>query len=198
MSVADKEAAQQRYLRARARHRLMTRLGLVAIFISGLVLSGLMYFETTALAPGRAALVVRFGELRHVVVDAGRVWRIPILDKVVQIDLQPQPLPTVRQAVTGNDGGHVTVELRATWQVANPAGYWRSSMAKQETAARLIEAELIRVTQLAAQTLPSSVLVASDTRQALAQEVAARAMPALERVGLKLHDVRVTSVQAIR
>ena len=198
MSVADNEAAQQKYLRARARHRFMTRLGLLAIFISGLVFSGLMYFETTALAPGRAALVVRFGELRHVVTNAGHVWRIPILDKVVQVDLQPQPLPTIRQPVTGSDGGRMTVELRATWQVADPAGYWRSSMAKQETATRLIEAELIRVTQLAAQTLPSSVLMASDTRQALAQEVATQATSALERAGLKLHDVRVTSVQAIR
>lgn len=198
MSVAGKEAAEQKYLRARARHRFVTRLGLLAIFVSGLVLSGLMYFETTALAPGRAALVLRFGELRHVVSNAGHVWRIPILDKVVQVDLQPQPLPTIRQAVTGSDGGRVTVELRATWQVADPADYWRSSMARQDTAARLVEAELIRVTQLAAKTLPSSVLTASDTRQALAPEVATQATPALERAGLKLHDVRVTSVQAIR
>lgn len=198
MSVADKEAAQQKFLHARARHRFMTRLGLLAIFVSGLVLSGLMYFETTALAPGRAALIVRFGELRHVVVDAGHVWRIPILDKVVQVDLQPQPLPTIRQSVTGHDGGRVTIELRATWRVSDPAGYWRSSGAKAETAARLIEAEMIDATQLAAKTLPSTVLTASDTRQALAQEVAIQAAPALERAGLKLHDVRVTSVQAIR
>lgn len=198
MSVADKEEALQKYWRGRLRHRRMTRLGLLAIFVSGVVLSGLLYFETTALAPGRAALVVRLGELRHVIVDAGHVWRIPILDKVVQVDLQPQPLPTIRQAVTGSDGGRVTVELRATWQVADPAGYWRSSIAKQETAARLIEAEMIRATQLAAKTLPSITLVASDTRQALAQEVMAQAAPALERAGLKLHDVRVTSVQAIR
>jgi len=198
MSMAEKEEALQKYRRTRLRHRRMTRLGLLAIFISGLVLSGLMYFETTALAPGRAALVVRFGELRHVVTNAGHVWRIPILDKVVQIDLQPQPLPTIRQSVSGNDGGRATIELRATWQVADPAGYWRSSMAKQETAARLIEAELIRVTQLAAKTLPSAVLVGSDTKQALAQEVATQATLALESAGLKLHDVRVISVQAIR
>jgi len=198
MSVAEKEEALQKYRRTRLRHRRMTRLGLLAIFVSGLVLSGLMYFETTALAPGRAALILRFGELRHVVTNAGHVWRIPILDKVVQIDLQPQPLPTIRQAVTGSDGGRVTVELRATWQVADPAGYWRSSNAKPEAAARLIETEMIGATQLAARTLPSSVLIAPDTRQALAQEVATQATPALERAGLKLHDVRVTSVQAIR
>lgn len=198
MSVADKEEALQQYRRKRLRQRHMTRLGLLAIFVSGVVLSGLLYFETTALAPGRAALVVRFGALREVVVDAGHVWRVPILDKVVQVDLQPQPLPTIRQPVTSSDGGRLTVELRATWQVVDPAGYWRSSNAKPEAAARLVEAEMIRATQLAAKTLPANVLMASDTRQALAQEVATQATPALERAGLKLHDARVTSVQAIR
>lgn len=40
--------------------------------------------------------------------------------------------------------------------------------------------------------------MASDTRQRLALEVVAQTTPALERAGLKLQDVRVTSVQAIR
>ena len=198
MSVADKEAAQQKYVRARARHRFMTRLSLLTIFISGLVLSGLLYFQTTALAPGRTALVIRSGELRQVISNAGHVWRIPILDKVVQVDLQPQPLPTLRHAVTGSDGGRVMVEMRANWQVVSPADYWRLSMAKPEIAARQIEGDLLTALKAGAREFSTPALLQLETRRLLAQEAVARATPLLEPAGLELHEVHVIFAQAIR
>lgn len=187
--------AQQKVMRDRARRRLTTRLGLLAIFASGLVLAGLMYFETTALAPGRAALVTRFGQLQRVVANAGHVYRVPILDKIVQVDLQPQPMPTIRQPTTGSDGHRAIVELRAAWQVIDAAAYWNSTMAKSEVATRLAEAEIIAVLPDVASRL---VLAAAATRATLAQEIVAQTAPALERAGLKLHDVRVTSLQPLR
>jgi regulator of protease activity HflC (stomatin/prohibitin superfamily) len=194
MSLSE---TQQKQLRERARHRFKTRLGLLAIFISGLVLSGLLYFETTALAPGRAALVVRGGELRRVVVDAGRVWRIPVLDRIVLVDLRAQPLPTLRQTVAGT-GGRATVELHLSWQVADAAAYWRSTGARPELAARQIEGEVERALRAALAGQPVAGAWSGETRQRLAAAIEADAAPALKRAGLKLVELRVTSVQAIR
>jgi regulator of protease activity HflC (stomatin/prohibitin superfamily) len=185
-------------MKKRKRHRLMTRLGLLGLFLSGLGLAGLMYFETTALAPGRAALVIRGGELARVVKDAGHVYRIPILDRIVLIDLRPQPLPTIRHSIAGSDGARAMIELRATWQVVDAGAYWRVLTARPEIAARQIETEIERALRGVVAGLPMAAALGVQSREALAGAIEAEAAPALKRAGLKLGELRITSVQSIR
>ncbi|MGE0153214.1 MAG: SPFH domain-containing protein [Reyranellaceae bacterium] len=198
MSLAERALGPEEALRRRRRHRLATRLGLLAIFLSALVLSGLLYFETTALAPGRAALVIRGGELVRVAGDAGHVYRIPVLDRIVLVDLTPQPLPTLRQALAGSDGARAIVELQAGWQVVDAGAYWRAVAAKPALAGRLIETAIDRALRSAVAGQPLGAPVAIETRQALARTVAAGVADGLARAGLRLVDLRVTSVQTIR
>jgi regulator of protease activity HflC (stomatin/prohibitin superfamily) len=185
-------------MKKRKRHRLVTRLGLFGLFLSGMGLAGLMYFETTALAPGRAALVIRGGELARVVVDAGHVYRIPVLDRIVLIDLRPQPLPTIRHSIAGSDGARATIELRATWQVVDAGAYWRVVTARPEIASRQIETEIERALRGVVAGLPMAAPLGAQSREALAGAVEAEAAPALRRAGLKLGELRITSVQSIR
>lgn len=180
------------------RHRLMTRLGLLAVFLSGLLLAGLMYFETTALAPGRAGLVIRGGELKRVVTDAGHIYRIPVLDRILLIDLQPQPLPTIRFSAAGSDKVRAVVELQTNWQVADAGAYWRELSARPDLAAQLIEAELRSALKDAVAGTPMGSAWGAETRQALARALDAETAPKLRRAGLKLDQPRITSVQVIR
>jgi regulator of protease activity HflC (stomatin/prohibitin superfamily) len=198
MSTTDLTPAQEQALRKRQRQRLLTRLGLLGVFISGLVLAGVLYFETTALAPGRAALVLRGGALTRVVTDAGRVYRVPLLDRVVLVDLRPQPLPTTRYTIAGSDAVRATFELRATWQVVDAGAYWRTFEAKPELVARQIEAEIERALRKAVANAPVAVPWGAPTREALAAALQADIAPALKRAGLQLGELRITSVQTLR
>lgn len=198
MSTTGLSPAQERALRKRHRQRLLTRLGLLGIFVSGLVLAGVLYFETTALAPGRAALVLRGGMLVRVVTDAGRVYRIPLLDRIVLVDLRLQPLPTLRHTVTGSDGVRATFEMRATWQVVDAGAYWRSFEARPELVARQIEAEIDRALRKAVASAPVATSWGAPTRGALAAALQADIAPALMRAGLQLGELRITSVQTLR
>lgn len=198
MSTSDLTPAQEKALRKRQRQRLMTRLGLLGVFISGLVLAGVLYFETTALAPGRAALVLRGGALTRVVTDAGRVYRVPLLDRVVLVDLRPQPLPTIRYTIAGSDAVRATFELRATWQVIDAGAYWRTFEAKPELVARQIEAEIERALRKAVANGPVAAAWGAPTREALAAALQADIAPALKRAGLQLGELRITSVQTLR
>jgi regulator of protease activity HflC (stomatin/prohibitin superfamily) len=198
MSTSDLTPAQEKALRKRERQRLMTRLGLLGVFISGLVLAGVLYFETTALAPGRAALVLRGGALTRVVTDAGRVYRVPLLDRVVLVDLRPQPLPTIRYTIAGSDAVRATFELRATWQVIDAGAYWRTFEAKPELVARQIEAEIERALRKAVANAPVAAAWGAPTREALAAALQADIAPALKRAGLQLGELRITSVQTLR
>jgi regulator of protease activity HflC (stomatin/prohibitin superfamily) len=171
---------------------------LLGVFISGLVLAGVLYFETTALAPGRAALVLRGGTLTRVVSDAGRVYRIPLLDRIVLVDLRPQPLPTIRHTIAGSDKTRATFELRATWQVVDAGAYWRTFEAKPELVARQIETEIERALRAAVANTPVAASWGAPTREALAAALQADIAPALKRAGLQLGELRITSVQTLR
>lgn len=197
MSTTDLTPAQEKALRKRRRQRLITRLGLLGVFISGLVLAGVLYFETTALAPGRAALVLRGGTLTRVVSDAGRVYRIPLLDRIVLVDLRPQPLPTIRHTIAGSDKARATFELRATWQVVDAGAYWRTFDAKPELVARQIETEIERALRAAVANTPVAASWGASTREALAAALQADVAPALKRAGLQLGELRITSVQTL-
>jgi regulator of protease activity HflC (stomatin/prohibitin superfamily) len=198
MSTSDLSPAQEQALRKRKRQRLMTRLVLLAVFLSGLVLAGVLYFETTALAPGRAALVLRGGTLTRVVTDAGRVYRVPLLDRVVLVDLRPQPLPTTRYTIAGSDAVRATFELRATWQVVDASAYWRTFAARRELVARQIETEIERALRTAIANTPVATSWGAPTREALAAALQADIAPALKRAGLQLGELRITSVQIQR
>lgn len=198
MSMVQPTRQPNRLPRRDGRHRLMTRLGLLAVFLSGLLLAGLMYFETTALAPGRAGLVIRGGELRRVVTDAGHIYRIPVLDHVMLVDLHPQPLPTIRYSASGSDTVRAVIELQTNWQVADAGAYWRTLSARPELGAQLIETELRAALRGAVAGMPMGSSWSAEARQALARALEAETAPKLRQAGLKLEQPRITSVQVIR
>lgn len=195
MRLASRKSPEE-IQRQRARHRRGTRLGLLALALATVGLAGLMYFDTTAIAPGRAALVMRGGELRHVVTDAGRVYRVPILDRILLIDLRPQPLPTLRSTVVDRDGARAVVELRVIWQVADAGVYWTQLKAAPQDAARLIEAEIDRA--LRARITGMAAAPSAEARQALAAAIEADSAPGLAQAGVRLSELRVVSLQVLR
>ena len=135
------------------------------------------------------ALVLRFGEPKHVVQHPGLNWKIPLVDTVEIYDKRILDLDGQPQEVTASDQKRLVVDSFARYKIVDPLKFYQTLRYEDGVRSRLgpiIESSLRRV--LGAATFQDLV---RDKREDLMKKIAALVNQEGEEFGLQVVDVRI-------
>ncbi len=164
-----------------------TLLGGVLVLIAGLgflAYTGLFQVHQT-----QNALVLRFGEVRHVITEPGLHWKVPVADNVVRIDRRILDLDSPVQEVIASDQRRLVVDAFARYRIADPLRFYQavgSINAANSRMATVLNASLRRV--LGEQ---SFFAVVRDRRDELMREITRQVNAEAEGFGIDVVDVRI-------
>lgn len=197
------EAAQRKVDRAEQnkaaaiRRRRLIRIEIAAFILSAIGVGGVLYYDTTALSDDFFAVHMRWGKVLDVH-DSGRVYRIPIVDKVVLIDKGNRPLPALRRTVKSANGVSVAYEALIFYKVTDPEKYWLRFKGADTEAARLVSQTVEVASQRAVAQLDDKQIVAADAAKTLSTAAAADANRALVETGLMLRELRFVGLRLMQ
>jgi hypothetical protein len=185
--------AQAANVKRRRRHRIE----LAAFVLSAIAVAGVLYYDTTAVADDFFALHMRFGQLVGVH-DGGRLYRIPILDRVVLIDKGLRPLPALRHVVKSANGSGISYEAVITYAVIDPEKYWTRFHGADAEAAQLVSQTREAATASAIAARGDGQLASPDDRAALAAAIVATVNANLAPHGLALRQLRFVGLRLVQ
>jgi membrane protease subunit HflC len=162
-------------------------LALIVILV-GLVAVA-VYASAFIVHQNEQALVLRFGEPKRVVRQAGLNWKYPIVDTVEIYDKRILDLDTAPQEVTASDQKRLVVDAFARYKIVDPLKFFQAVTSQEGVRSRLgpiVESALRRV--LGAATFQDLV---RDKREQLMQRIAAQVNKEGQQLGLEVVDVRI-------
>jgi membrane protease subunit HflC len=164
-----------------------------AFFALIVILVGLaavaVYASAFIVHQNEQALVLRFGEPKRVVRQAGLNWKYPIVDTVEIYDKRILDLDAQPQEVTASDQKRLVVDAFARYKIVDPLKFFQSVTSQEGVRSRLgpiVESSLRRV--LGAATFQDLV---RDKREQLMQQIAAQVNSEGQQLGLEVVDVRI-------
>jgi len=180
----------------RRRQRRRIRIEVVAFVISALTVAGILYYDTTKVADDFFAVHIRSGQVVDVH-DGGRIYRIPVLDRVVLIDKGARPLPALRRTARAANGATVSYEAVLNFTVREPEKYWlRFRGVDAEAGKRVLQsAENAIAAEIARR--EERQLAGSDAATSLAGSVARAIDAALADAGLGLRELKFTGLRVV-
>lgn len=135
------------------------------------------------------ALVLRFGEPRHVIVEPGLQYKAPLVDTVIMIDKRILDLDNPPQEVIASDQKRLIVNAFARYRIVNPLLVFQRVGGERGINSRLdpiIESALRRV--LGSHTFSDLV---RDKREELMKQIAQQVNAEGKTYGLEVVDVRI-------
>jgi hypothetical protein len=190
--VGDRQPSGHRKTEARRRTRL--RLEIALLVLSAAVVGGILYYDTTGVADGFYGLHLRAGRIVGVQ-EGGHIYRIPILDHVVQIDKGTRPLPALRRTAKSAQGSPVSYEALLTFRVVDAARFWTGLNGADDAAARLVGKTAETAIAAAIAGRDDAGLAAPDAMARLGAAVTAAIGKTLAESGLAVDPVRFVSLR---
>lgn len=164
--------------------------GLLAFLVItlGLAAAGL-YTSAFIVHQNEQALVLRFGEPRHVLREPGLNFKVPVVDTVDFFDKRILDLDTQPQEVTASDRKRIVVDAFARYRIVDPLLFYQSVRDERNVRTRLgpiVESSLRRV-------LGESSFqdVVRDKREELMKRIASQVNTEGKDFGLEVVDVRI-------
>ncbi len=156
-----------------------------------LVAIGLYVLYSAAFTVNEAqqVLVMRFGDARRVIKDAGLHWKVPVADNVVYLDDRILDLDSPVQEVIASDQKRLVVDAFARYRISDPLRFYQSvgNLADAESRlATVLNSSLRRV--LGEQTF---FAVVRDQRDELMHQITNLVNREAQSFGIDVVDVRI-------
>jgi len=158
---------------------------LVVIAVAAIVGYSAMFsvYET------RQALVLRFGEPREVIKDAGLHFKLPFIDNVIYVDKRILDLENPAQEVIASDQKRLVVDAFARYQITDPLRFYQAVGTVQGANAQL--AQLLNSALRRVLGESSFQALVRDDRSALMGRIREQLDREAERYGINVVDVRI-------
>lgn len=160
----------------------------VLVIALGIAAAGI-YTSAFIVHQNEQALVLRFGEPKHVIRDPGLYWKVPVIDTVDYFSKLVLDLDTQPQEVTASDRKRIVVDAFARYRIVDPLLFYQSVRDERNVRTRLgpiVESSLRRV-------LGESSFqdVVRDKREELMKRIAQQVNSEGKDYGLEVVDVRI-------
>jgi membrane protease subunit HflC len=135
------------------------------------------------------ALVLRLGEPRRVIVDAGLQFKLPLVESVIYVDKRILDLDSPAQEVIASDQKRLVVDAFARYKITNPLKFYQSVgtiEAANSRLATILNASLRRVLGES-----SFIQVVRDERAALMARIREQVDREADNFGIEVVDVRI-------
>jgi hypothetical protein len=198
-----REAAQRKADRqtqdaaADRRRRRLIRIEIAAFILSAVGVAFVLYYDTTQIADDFLAVHMRWGKVLDVH-DGGRLYRIPILDKVALVDKGNRPMPALRRTVKSANGAAVAYEALIFYSVSDAEKYWNRFKGADTEAARLVSQAVEAASQRAIARLDDKQVTAGDAAKTLSATALADANRVLAETGMHLRELRFVSLRLMQ
>lgn len=158
------------------------------IVVLGLA-AAVVYMSAFIVHQNEQALVLRFGEPKHVLRQPGLNFKIPVIDTVDYFDKRILDLDTQPQEVTASDRKRIVVDAFARYRIVDPLLFYQTVRDERNVRTRLgpiVESALRRV-------LGESSFqdVVRDRRDELMKRIAGQVNTEGKDFGLEVVDVRI-------
>ncbi len=160
----------------------------VLVIALGIAAAG-VYTSAFIVHQNEQALVLRFGEPKHVIREPGLYWKVPVVDTVDYFSKLVLDLDTQPQEVTASDRKRIVVDAFARYRIIDPLLFYQSVRDERNVRTRLapiLESALRRV-------LGESSFqdVVRDKREELMKRIATQVNTEGKDFGLEVVDVRI-------
>ncbi len=153
------------------------------------IAAGGVYASAFIVHQNEQALVLRFGEVKQVVVAPGLKWKLPFVDTVEFLDKRILDLETAEQEVSMSDQKRLIVDAFARYRITDPLLFFqnvRDERRVKVVLGPLIDSAIRRV--LGGATLQD---VVKDKREILMKDIATQVNREGKDYGVEVVDVRI-------
>jgi len=147
------------------------------------------YSAMFAVYQTQQALVLRFGQPRDVIKDAGLHFKMPFIENVIYIDKRILDLENPAQEVIASDQKRLVVDAFARYQIVDPLRFYQAVGTVQGANAQL--AQLLNSALRRVLGESSFQAVVRDDRSALMNRIREQLDREAERYGINVVDVRI-------
>jgi len=186
---------------ATIRRRRLIRIEVAAFILSAIGVAFVLYYDTTKVSDDFFAVHMRFGKIVDVHAG-GRIYRIPLLDKVVLIDRGARPIPALRRTVKSGNGVSVAYEALIGYSVVDAEKYWNRFKGADADAAKVLSQAVETASGRALAQLDDKQVAAmaggGDAAKPLAEAVLAAANRELAETGMSLRELRFVGLRLMQ
>jgi membrane protease subunit HflC len=161
--------------------------GVALVIIAVAVIMG--YSAMFSVYETRQALVLRFGEPRKVIKDAGLHFKLPFIDNVIFVDKRILDLENPAQEVIASDQKRLVVDAFARYQITDPLRFYQAVGTVQGANAQLSQLLNSAIRRVLGES--SFQAVVRDDRSALMSRIREQLDREAERYGINVVDVRI-------
>ncbi len=102
--------------------KLIIGLAVALVLVVGFLLMGPFY----VLDEGQQALVLRFGQIRKIELEAGLKYKTPFMDNIVVYSKKILPWDGEPQSIPTREQQYIWVDVTARWRISDPAKFYAS------------------------------------------------------------------------
>lgn len=161
--------------------------GVVLVIIIAAAIIG--YSAMFSVYETRQALVLRFGEPRAVIKEAGLHFKMPFIDNVIFVDKRILDLENPAQEVIASDQKRLVVDAFARYQITDPLRFYQAIGTVQGANAQLSQLLNSALRRVLGES--SFQAVVRDDRSALMGRIREQLDREAERYGINVVDVRI-------
>ena len=161
--------------------------GVALVIIAVAVIVG--YSAMFSVYETRQALVLRFGEPREVIKDAGLHFKLPFIDNVIFVDKRILDLENPAQEVIASDQKRLVVDAFARYQITDPLRFYQAVGTVQGANAQLSQLMNSALRRVLGES--SFQALVRDDRSALMGRIREQLDREAERYGINVVDVRI-------
>jgi membrane protease subunit HflC len=162
-----------------------------ALILGGLILGGLTiaYDSIFTVHQTQQALVIRFGRPVGIVTDAGLHFKIPLIERVVEIDNRIIDLESPEQEVIASDQKRLVVDAFARYKIVRPLDFYRTMSTIEEANSRLLILLNSAIRRVVGEV--TLIDVVRNDRSVLMARVSKQLDAEVQSFGLAIVDVRI-------
>lgn len=167
----------------------MTQLRLVGLVLGAIALVLIVVSSAFVITPREQALVLQFGEAKHVITEPGLYFKVPLLQNVIYIDKRVLDVETASEELITSDQKRLVVDAFGRYKIVDPLKYYQSLGSDQVARSRLqtfLNSSLRQV--LGSQ---SFLAVLSLEREAQMRQIRTLVNDEAQRLGIDVIDVRI-------
>jgi membrane protease subunit HflC len=170
------------------------------IIIIVVALSALTFSSLFVVKEGSKAIVIQFGKVQKdaetdqtVVFEPGLHFKLPFIDRVVQLDARIQTLDEVPSRFVTSEKKDLIVDLYVKWKIKDFARYYLATGGFKDSAEILLQQKVNNGLRSEFGTRTISQIVSGE-RSELMDEAMAQAADSSDQLGIEIIDVRVKQI----
>jgi membrane protease subunit HflC len=170
------------------------------IIIILVALGALTFSSLFVIKEGNKAIVIQFGKVQKdaqtdktVVFEPGLHFKLPFIDKVVQLDARIQTLDEVPSRFVTSEKKDLIVDLYVKWKIKDFARYYLATGGFKDSAEILLQQKVNNGLRSEFGTRTISQIVSGE-RSELMDEAMAQASDSSDQLGIEIIDVRVKQI----